>query len=64
MNRRMRKRLTDEEKRAIWILVHTTKMKKTKIADLFGITRSRVSQIINNTYGEHESLGLEFREEE
>ena len=64
MNRRMRKRLTDEHKRAIWILVHTSSLKKTEIADLFGISRSRVSQIVNDTYGEHEALGLVVYEEE
>ena len=58
MSRRMRNRLTNEEKKAIWLLSEFGNMKKTKIADLFDVSRSRVSQICNDYYGELKPLGL------
>jgi DNA-directed RNA polymerase specialized sigma subunit len=64
MNRRMRKRLTDKEKKAIWILSHVSEMKKTEIAELFGVSRSRVSQICNDYYGDLGRLGLRLVEDE
>lgn len=58
MSNRTRKRLSQEEKRGIVLLSELTIMKKTKIADLFGVTRSRVSQICNDYYGELTELGV------
>tara|TARA_R110000824_G_C15229598_1_gene678380 strand:+ start:2349 stop:2540 length:192 start_codon:yes stop_codon:yes gene_type:complete len=55
-------RLTKLEKRAIIILVEVEGWKKVDVAERFGISRSRVSQIISDTYDEKKGLGIEYGE--
>tara|TARA_R110000824_G_scaffold141584_2_gene308233 strand:+ start:1174 stop:1383 length:210 start_codon:yes stop_codon:yes gene_type:complete len=55
-------RLGKKEKRAIVILVEFEKWKKVEVAERFGVSRSRISQIISDTYSEKKGLGFEYGE--
>jgi len=52
-------RMKLKEKRAVVLLHGTGEWNGREIADLFGITPGRVSQLIRDTYGEQEALGID-----
>jgi len=52
------RRLQKKEKRAIVILADIEDWKKADLARLFNVTRSRVSQIVNDYYKERKELGF------
>mgnify|MGYP003134025417 FL=1 len=56
-------RLTTKEKRAIVLLVEFEGWKKVEVAERFGVSRSRISQIISDTYDEKRGLGFEYGED-
>tara|TARA_R110000751_G_scaffold115254_1_gene214669 strand:- start:1315 stop:1506 length:192 start_codon:yes stop_codon:yes gene_type:complete len=56
-------RLSRKEKRAIVILVEFEGWKKVDVAERFGVSRSRISQIISDTYNEKKGLGIEYRKD-
>ena len=58
MSLRKYRRLTKKEKRAIVILADVENWKKADLARLFNVTRSRVSQIVNDYYKERKELGF------
>ena len=58
MSLRKYRRLEKNEKRAIVILADVENWKKADLARLFGVTRSRVSQIVNDYYKERKELGF------
>ena len=54
-----RKRLERRIKRAILVLYYKTgDWSQSDLGRLFGITRGRVSQIVNNYYNEFDGLGF------
>jgi len=52
-------RLKPKQKRAILILHESGEWNGREIADLFGVTPGRVSQLVRNIYGEREALGID-----
>ena len=58
MSLRKYRRLEKNEKRAIVILADVENWKKADLARLFGVTRSRVSQIVHDYYKERKELGF------
>lgn len=52
-------RLSKAEKRAIVILAEFEGWKKADLARVFRVTPSRISQIVNDYYGERMKLGIE-----
>ena len=58
MTLRHYRRLQKKEKRAIVILADIEDWKKADLARLFNVTRSRVSQIVNDYYKERKELGF------
>jgi len=58
MSLRKYRRLEKKEKRAIVILADVENWKKADLARLFNVTRSRVSQIVNDYYKERKELGF------
>jgi DNA-binding MarR family transcriptional regulator len=52
-------RLKPKQKRAILILHDSGEWNGREIAELFGITPGRVSQLVRNIYGEREALGID-----
>ena len=58
MSLRKYRRLEKNEKRAIVILADVENWKKADLARLFNVSRSRVSQIVNDYYNERKELGF------
>ena len=58
MSLRKYRRLEKKEKRAIVILADVENWKKADLARLFNVTRSRISQIVNDYYKERKELGF------
>ena len=52
-------RLSDKAKRAIVILAEFEGWKKAELARVFRVTPSRISQIVNDYYGERMKIGIE-----
>lgn len=52
-------RLKPKQKRAILILHESGEWNGREIAELFGVTPGRVSQLVRNIYGEREALGID-----
>lgn len=52
-------RLKPKQKRAILILHDSGEWNGREIAELFGITPGRVSQLVRNIYGEREALRVD-----
>lgn len=52
-------RLKPKQKRAILILHDSGEWNGREIAELFGITPGRVSQLVRNIYGEREALKVD-----
>jgi len=53
------RRLSDKQKKAIVGMFRTGDWKQSELADMFQCTPGRVSQLVNNVYGEHQRLGVE-----
>jgi hypothetical protein len=53
------RRLSDKQKKAIVGMFRTGEWKQSELADMFQCTPGRVSQLVNNVYGEHQRLGVE-----
>ena len=45
------------------LLVEFEGWKKVEVAERFGVSRSRISQIISDTYNEKRGLGFEYGED-
>ena len=58
MSLRKYRRLEKKEKRAIVILADVENWRKVDLAQLFNVTRSRISQIVNDYYKERKDLGF------
>ena len=58
MTLRRYRRLEKKEKRAIVILADVENWRKVDLARLFNVTRSRISQIVNDYYKERKDLGF------
>lgn len=56
-------RLNKKEKRAIIILVEIEGWKKAEVGRRFGVSRSRISQIVSDYYGEKKDLGISYGED-
>lgn len=52
-------RLSQKKKRTIIELHRSGEWTGAELSRLFGITAGRVSQLVRDTYGEHEALGVE-----
>jgi len=52
------RRLKAKQKRAIITLHKTGEWNGRELANLFGITAGRVSQLVRDTYNEREALGI------
>ena len=60
--KKLRTRKTDAKRRLTIAWLYSTGIwTQQELADLFGISKGRVNQIINDTYGEMESVAHEFR---
>ena len=60
--RSIRRRKTDSRDRLSIAWLYSTGMwKQYELAELFGVSTGRISQIINDTYGEMESVADEIK---
>ena len=56
------KRLTSKQKKAILEMWKGGAWKQAELAEMFSCSPGRVSQLVNDVYGEHERLGVEVEE--